>query len=86
MSFFYRPREGTRPRDFPGPKKYRRLLRRLKYPRPINDLNIDYFLLQLITVLPFPVGRLPRFSRSMHFDDVSETNGPRDPKRIGRVE
>ena len=41
-----------------------------------------------------PVGRLFRPSRSMHFGDVSETNGretfknflgPRDPKRIGRA-
>ena len=69
----------ARPRDFPRSKKNRRLLRRLKYPRPINDLNVDYFLLQLITVFPFPVGRHPRFSRSMHFGDVSDTNGPRDP-------
>ena len=88
MSLFYRRARETRarPRDLPRPKKNRRLLRRLKYPRLINDLNIDYFLLQLITVFPFPVGLLPRFSRSMHFGFVSETNGPRDPKRIGHVE
>ena len=30
------------------------------------------------------VGRLPRPSRSMPFGDVTETNGPRDPKRKAR--
>ena len=29
---------------------------------------------------------LTRPSRSMHFGDVSQTNGPRDPKRMGRAE
>ena len=28
----------------------------------------------------------PRPSRSMHFGDIFETNGPGDPKRIGRVQ
>ena len=32
-----------------------------------------------------PLRRLPMPSRSMHFNDVSERNGPRGPKRIGRA-
>ena len=34
---------------------------------------------------PF-AGGLTRPSRSMHFGDVSQTNGPRDPNRMGRAE
>ena len=32
-----------------------------------------------------PVPRLPRPSQSVHFNDVSETLGPRDPKSTGQV-
>ena len=64
----------------------RRLVRRLNYRKAVNDSNIDYFLLQLLPYCVVFVRRLPGPSRPMHFRDVSETNGPRDRKSIGRGE
>ena len=48
------------------------------------------FALTLPSTLPtpclVPVRRFPSPSRSIRFGDVSEANGPRDPKHFGREE
>ena len=61
------------------------------YPRPRDYLR-PLLVKKLATLQTMhhsclvPIRGLSRPSRSMHFSDVSGTNGPRDPKRIGRAQ
>ena len=69
---------------------YEQIIRQLEHNRIKNPNGHWRQPVKLLTIKAatclVPVRRFPSPSRSIHFGDVSEANGPRDPKRFGRAE